>query len=101
MNPRVRVDCYSGPALQKPPRITLCPERSIPQGEGSVNPSESSWQALGSSHELEKMDVGRRRCRDKLQGSGSMCHGEVLAGEDLAAPSRYRRETRTGGERTL
>lgn len=38
------------------------------------------------------MDVGRRRCRDELQGTGSMCHGEGLAGEDLAAPSRYRRE---------
>lgn len=42
------------------------------------------------------MAVGRCRCRDELQGSGSMCHGEGLAEEDLAALVRYRRETKTG-----
>lgn len=59
-------------------------------GEGSVNPSESSWQALGCSHELgkkKKMAVGRCRCREELQGSGSLCGEDSLAGEDLAAPS--------------
>lgn len=42
------------------------------------------------------MDVGRHRCREELQGSGSLCHREGLAGEGLAALTSYRRKTKTG-----
>lgn len=57
---------------------------------------KAAGKPLAAVMSLKKKDVGRHRCRDELQGSRSMCHGEGLAEEDLAAPSRYRRETKMG-----
>lgn len=68
IDPRVRVDCHSGPALQKPLRLTLYPERSIPLGEGSVNPSENSWQALCCSHEPETNGCGQAQVQGRAPG---------------------------------
>lgn len=64
-----------------------------------LTPLKTAGKPSAAVMSLKQMDVGRRRCRDELQGSGSMCHWEGLAGEDLAAPLRYRRGTKMGSRK--